>query len=94
MVADEPSSVPTVAPSKTPSAAPSVTQTTMQPSSVPTVAPSNTPITAPTISPHSVNIITTVAGTGATNSNIGDGTPGTSAYLYYPHGVALDSSGS
>ena len=41
----------------------------------------------------STGIITTIAGTG-TASYSGDNVPATSANLYGPNGVALDSSGS
>ena len=42
----------------------------------------------------STGIITTIAGTGtATSSYSGDGGAATSAALYAPRGVALDSSG-
>ena len=40
----------------------------------------------------STGIITTIAGTG-TSSYSGDNGPATSATLYYPRGVAVDSSG-
>ena len=40
----------------------------------------------------STGIITTIAGTG-TNSYSGDNGPATSATLYWPSGVALDSAG-
>ena len=40
----------------------------------------------------STGIITTIAGTG-TSSYSGDGGAATSAALYYPFGVALDSQG-
>ena len=39
------------------------------------------------------DIISTIAGTGST-SYIGDGGQATSATLYYPYGICLDSSGS
>ena len=41
----------------------------------------------------STGIITTIAGTGATTYS-GDNGPATSATLYYPAGVELDSSGT
>ncbi len=41
----------------------------------------------------STGIITTIAGTGTTSTSIGDGAAATSATLYYPIGVGLDSSG-
>ena len=41
----------------------------------------------------STEIITTIAGTG-TGSYSGDNGPATSATLYFPLGVALDSAGS
>ncbi len=41
----------------------------------------------------STGIITTFAGTGAMSYS-GDDGPATSAALYYPNGVALDSTGS
>ncbi len=41
---------------------------------------------------HCQNIITTIAGTG-TGTYSGDGGGATSAALYYPYGVTLDSTG-
>ena len=41
----------------------------------------------------STGIITTIAGNGGTGSYSGDNGPATAAALYYPCGVALDSSG-
>ncbi len=61
---------------------------------IPTAAPSITPTTYyPSLSPHSISIITTIAGTGSTNYN-GDGGQATSAGIGYPHGVDIDSSGN
>ncbi len=41
----------------------------------------------------STGIITTIAGTGTT-SYLGDNVAATSATLYYPYGVTLDSAGT
>ncbi len=41
----------------------------------------------------STGIITTIAGNGGTGSYSGDNGPATSAALYYPHHIALDSNG-
>ncbi len=80
-----PTKLPTVIPS-TPSFAP-----TYMPSKVPTKAPSMTPTSGATAS--SQDIITTIAGTGTTETS-GDGGAATSAGVYYPPGVAVDSSGN
>ena len=66
-------------------------------SMIPTLVPSTaTPstVTPSSLSPTSVqgDIITTIAGTG-TGSYSGDEAAATSATLYYPSGVVLDSSG-
>jgi hypothetical protein len=42
----------------------------------------------------STNVITTVAGSSTSTGYSGDGGAATSAELYYPIGVGLDSSGS
>ena len=42
----------------------------------------------------STGIITTIAGNGGTGSYSGDGGPATSAGLYYPNGLTLDSTGN
>ena len=71
-----------------------VTVSTSTPSFTPTSAPSSptvTPTYYPTFSP-SVDVITTFAGTGAASYSGGNGAA-TSATIYYPFGVALDSSG-
>ena len=41
----------------------------------------------------STGIITTIAGSSTSGSYSGDGDAATSAALYYPRGVVLDSSG-
>ncbi len=55
-----------------------------------------TSLTAPTyypsLSPHSISIITTIAGTGIVGYS-GDGGQATSANMNCPHGIALDSNG-
>ncbi len=45
----------------------------------------------PTLSPHSISIITTVAGTGSASYS-GDGGEATSAAICIPAGIAIDSS--
>ncbi len=52
-----------------------------------------TPTAAPSLSPHSISVISTIAGTGSAGYT-GDGGPATSASLYAPHGIALDSNGN
>ncbi len=59
----------------------------------PTVSPTATPTYYPSLSPHSISIITTIAGTGSTTYN-GDGGSATSAAINTPHGIVLDSSGN
>ena len=59
----------------------------------PTSTPTNAPSTLyPSLSPHSVNIITTYVGTGSASFS-GDGGASTSATVYSPVGIALDSLG-
>ncbi len=53
--------------------------------------PSNTPTHYPTLSPNSISIITTIAGTGDASYS-GDGGKATSAYIYSPAGIAIDSN--
>ncbi len=55
--------------------------------------PSMQPTYYPSLSPHSINVISTIAGTG-TASYSGDGGQATSASLNGPHGIAVDSSGN
>ena len=59
----------------------------------PSYTPTHTPTYYPSSSPHSISIITTVAGTG-TASYSGDNGPATAATIYGPHGIAIDSSGN
>ncbi len=67
---------------------------TATPSIQPTsVSPSRSPTSFPSLSPHSINVISTIAGTG-TASYSGDGGQATSAALNGPTGIALDSSGN
>ncbi len=60
---------------------------------VTTVSPSTTPTYYPSLSPHSISIITTIAGTG-TASFSGDAGQATSATISSPHGIDVDSSGN
>ncbi len=59
---------------------------------VPTVAPSITPTYYPSLSPHSITIITTIAGTGTAGYS-GDGGQATGATINGPTGIIFDSSG-
>ncbi len=68
--------------------------TSASPSFVPSLAaPSIQPTYYPSLSPHSISVISTIAGTGTGNYS-GDNGQATSASIYYPHGIALDSSGN
>ncbi len=58
-----------------------------------TASPSIQPTYYPSLSPHSISVISTIAGTG-TASYSGDNGPATSAAVNLPHGIALDSSGN
>ncbi len=60
---------------------------------IPTVSPSIAPTYYPSLSPHSISIITTIAGTGA-SSYSGDGGQATSATINEPRGIVLDASGN
>ncbi len=60
---------------------------------IPTAAPSVQPTYFPSLSPHSISVISTIAGTG-TASYSGDNGQATSAGINYPHGIVLDSSGN
>ncbi len=59
---------------------------------IPTVTPSIAPTYYPSLSPHSVSVITTIAGTGSTGYS-GDNSAASSATLNCPIGVAVDASG-
>ena len=58
-----------------------------------TASPSVQPTYYPSLSPHSISVISTIAGTG-TASYSGDGGQASSAVLNYPDGIAIDSSGN
>ena len=60
---------------------------------IPTPAPSVQPTFYPSLSPHSISVISTIAGTG-TASYSGDGSQATSAAINAPTGIVLDSSGN
>ncbi len=60
---------------------------------IPTPAPSTQPTYYPSLSPHSISMISTIAGTG-TASYSGDGSLATSAELGNVFGIDLDSSGN
>ena len=65
-----------------------------QPTSVPSTAtPSIKPTYYPSLSPHSISVISTIAGTG-TASYSGDNDQATSAAVNNPHGIVIDSSGN
>ena len=74
---------------------------TRAPTDVPTLIPSNAPIdittveptSYPSLSPNSIVIITTVAGVG-TDGYGGDNGAATSANIYTPSGIVIDSSGN
>ena len=59
----------------------------------PSITPSSVPSQTPSVV-ASLDIITTIAGSGGTGSYSGDDGAATSAALYGPHGVALDASGT
>ncbi len=60
---------------------------------IPTTAPSIFPTYYPSLSPHSIIVISTIAGTG-TASYSGDGGAATSAAIYMPTGIDIDSNGN
>ncbi len=60
---------------------------------IPTITPSITPTSYPSLSPHSISIISTIAGTGVAGYG-GDGGQATSATINGPHGIDIDSSGN
>ena len=68
-----------------PTATPSIQPTSVSPSIQPTYYPS--------LSPHSVSVITTIAGTGVAGYS-GDGGQATSATVDGPDGIDIDSNGN
>ncbi len=64
------------------------------PTSVPSAStPSGTPTYYPSLSPHSISVISTIAGTG-TGGYSGDGSLATAATINTPTGIVFDSSGN
>jgi len=59
---------------------------------IPTTAPTIQPTYYPSLSPHSISVISTFAGTGATSYS-GDGGQASSSTLNAPLGLAVDLSG-
>ncbi len=57
------------------------------------VTPSRSPTYYPSLSPHSISVISTIAGTG-TGSYTGDNGQATSATINLPTGIDIDSSGN
>ncbi len=86
-----PSTVPSKAPSSVPSASPS-TALSKAPSSVPSTSPSTIPSYSPSLV-TAQDIIATIAGSSTSGGYSGDNVQATSATLYYPQGVAMDTSG-
>ncbi len=75
-----------------------MTITTDIPTSTPSIhptsaAPSMQPTYYPSLSPHSITVISTIAGTGS-SSYSGDNGPATSATVKGPEGLAVDSLGN
>jgi hypothetical protein len=60
---------------------------------IPTTAPSRSPTCYPSLSPHSINVISTFAGTGVASYS-GDGGQATVATVNQPLGIATDSNGN
>ncbi len=58
---------------------------------IPTITPSKSPTYYPSLSPHSISIISTIAGTGA-ESYSGDNGQATSAAINNALGIAIDAS--
>ncbi len=58
-----------------------------------TSTPSMQPTYYPSLSPHSISVISTIAGTGSASYS-GDGSQATSAAVNSPSGIAVDSSGN
>ena len=70
-----------------------VRKVTIVSTEIPTVSPSVQPTYYPSLSPHSISVISTIAGTGTAGYS-GDGGAATSATIYAPSGIAIDSSGN
>ena len=73
-----------------------VTVSTDIPTATPSIqptSPTSAPTYYPSLSPHSISVISSIAGTG-TASYSGDGGQGTSATVNYPHGIVIDTGGN
>ncbi len=70
-----------------------ITVSTEIPSVVPTITPTIPPTFYPSLSPHSISIIATFAGTGTAGYS-GDGGQATSAKINGPSAIDFDSSGN
>ena len=93
-----PSNAPTNAPSFIPSNAPidnNPTQipTIVVPTSMPSSIPTTDPTSYPSLSPNSIAVTTTIAGVG-TDGYSGDNGAATSANIYAPSGIVIDSIGN
>ena len=70
-----------------------VRKVTIVSTDIPTVSPSIQPTYYPSLSPHSISVISTIAGTGIAGYS-GDNGQATDATIYAPAGLAFDSSGN
>jgi len=74
-------------------ATPSTSRPTYKPTYFPTYTPTYTPTSYPSLSPHSITLITTIAGKGTAGYG-GDGSIATNATVNTPTGIVIDSTGN